>query len=120
MSYVDGFVLWVPRANIPAYKAMAMTGGKLWLEHGALQYKECMAEDETEYDHCTTFRQMAKPKDDEVMIFAFITFRDRAHRDAVNAKVMADPRLMESCDPNNMPFDCKRMAYGGFEGLVEY
>jgi uncharacterized protein YbaA (DUF1428 family) len=120
MSYVDGFVLCVPRANLEAYKKLAHVGGKVWLEHGALQYKECVAEDETEFDHCISFRTLAKPKDDEVVVFAFITFRDRAHRDAVNAKVMADPRLTEGCDPNNMPFDCQRMAYGGFEAMVEY
>ncbi len=116
MSYVDGFVLPVPKKNIAAYKKMARLGKKLWLEHGALAYHECVADD-VKPGKRTSFPQSVKLKDDETVVFAWIVFRSRAHRDRVNAKVMADPR-MHGMDPSTMPFDGKRMIYGGFETLV--
>lgn len=120
MAYVDGFVLCVPRKNLDAYKDLATKAGKVWMEYGALSYRECVAEDTAEKEFGMTFPQLAKPTADEVVIFSYITYKSRADRDAINAKVMADPRLMEGCDPNNMPFDSKRMAYSGFDTLVAY
>jgi uncharacterized protein YbaA (DUF1428 family) len=120
MTYVDGFVLVVPSKNIEAYRKMAETAGKIWKEHGALDYKECVAEDtEDKGFGALTFPQLAKAGDDETVVFSYIVYESRAHRDEVNTKVMADPRLAESCDPENMPFDCTRMSYGGFKTIVE-
>jgi uncharacterized protein YbaA (DUF1428 family) len=120
MSYVDGFVLPVPKDNIEAYRTIAQRAGELWKEHGALQYLECVADDMEDKGYCTTFPQAIAPKDGETIIFAFITFRSREHRDEVNAKVMADPRIHECGDPENLPFECKRMIYGGFKTIVEH
>lgn len=117
MSYVDGFVLPLPEGNIDAYREIAETAGKVWLEHGALAYKECVIEDKTEHEFCSNFPAMAGIKEGETVVFAYIVFKSRAHRDEVNAKVMEDPRI--KCDPENMPFDCKRMAYGGFSPIVD-
>jgi uncharacterized protein YbaA (DUF1428 family) len=120
MSYVDGFVLLVPQKRLKEYQKIAKNAGKVWMEHGALDYKECVAEDTKDYGFCQTFNQLAKPKKGEVVVFSYIVYKNRAHRDKVNAKVMKDKRISEGCDPNNMPFDCARMAYGGFEAIVEY
>lgn len=120
MTYVDGFVLPLPTTKIEEYRAMADKAGKLWIEHGALAYKECVGEDLADKEYCTSFPTMVRTSPEETVVFAFIVFRDRAHRDEVNAKVMADPRLCEAGDPNNMPFDCKRMIYGGFRTIVEH
>ncbi len=121
MTYVDGFVLCVPKDKIDAYINMAKGAGKIWKEHGALEYKECIAEDMEDKSFCMTFPQMANPKEGEIIIFAFIVYESRAHRDEVNAKVMADQRMNDACpSPEDMPFDCKRMAYGGFKAIVEY
>ncbi len=120
MTYVDGFVLSVPLENIDTYRTMAEAAGKLWKEHGALEYKECIADDMEDKGFCATFPQTFKPKEGEVMVFAYIVYNSREHRDEVNAKVMADPRINESCDSENMPFDAKRMSYGGFKAIVEY
>lgn len=117
MSYVDGFVLPVPEGKLDAYRKLAETAGTVWKEHGALAYKECVLEDKSENDYSTTFQAIAGVTAGETVIFAFIVFKSREHRDEVNAKVMADPRI--KCDPENMPFDCKRMAYGGFSALVD-
>lgn len=127
MSYVDGFVLPVPEGKIEAYREMAEMAGKIWMEHGALSYKECVLEDAEpempsdapEDFKLTPFRNLAAAKSGETVIFAFILYKSRAHRDEVNEKVMADPRMKETCDQNNMPFDPSRMAYGGFETLVD-
>lgn len=127
MTYVDGFVLPVPEGEIDAYRQMAESAGKIWMEHGALQYKECVLEDakpETPEDtpetcKITPFGELAGTKDGETVIFAFIVYKSREHRDEVNQKVMADPRMQEACDENNMPFDPSRMAYGGFKALVD-
>lgn len=121
MTYVDGFVLAVPAKNIESYRAMAEQAGKIWIEHGALDYKECVADDtEDKGMGGLTFPQLAKTKDGETVVFAYIVYKSREHRDEVNAKVMADPRIHESCDPGNMPFDPARMSYAGFKTIVEF
>lgn len=118
MSYVDGFVMVVPRKNLAAYKKMAQKGGKVWMKHGALQYMECMGDDIEIKGIPLTFSKLQKTKRNEVSFFSFIVFKSRAHRDAVNKKVMADPEMHKG--PKKMPFDFKRMAYGGFKAVVEH
>ena len=120
MTYVDGFVLPVPSGNIEKYREMAGKAGKVWMEHGALAYKECVIEDSSANDMCATFPAAFGTKDGETVVFAFITYKSREHRDEVNAKVMADPRIAEACGGDDMPFDTKRMAYGGFQSIVDY
>lgn len=118
MSYVDGFVVPVPSDKIEQYRVIAEKAKAVWLEHGALDYKECVLEDNTENEFCATFPKSFTIKPDETVVFAFITYKSREHRDEVNAKVHTDKRMNEMCDPNDMPFDCKRMAYGGFKTIV--
>ena len=118
MGYVDGFVLPVPKKNLKAYRRLAQQAGKIWREHGALEYKEC-AGDDLNTKMGVPFPKSAKAKSGETVIFAYIVFKSRAHRDRVNAKVMKDPRITGMCDPKNMPFDVKRMVYGGFRVLVD-
>lgn len=118
MSYVDGFLFSVPEANLPAFTKMAKTAAKVWMKHGALHYAESMGDD-LEIPGMVSFKKLAKPKEGEIIFFSFIIYKSRKHRDQVNKKVMADPDLMKGCDPDNMPFDCKKMAYGGFKALVE-
>lgn len=118
MAYVDGFVLPVPVKNIGAYRSLAKKASKVWKEHGALEYRECVGED-MNVSWGIPFTKMVKPKKGETVVFSWIVYKSRAHRDRVNAKVVKDPRLAEMCDPKNMPFDCKRMVYGGFKVLVE-
>ena len=115
--YVDGFVLPVPKRNIDAYRKMARVAGKVWREYGALDYRECVAEDVSKGE-VTSFPKSVELKRGETVVFAWITFKSRAHRDRVNAKVMADERLA-GMDPKKMPFDATRMIYGGFEVIVE-
>ncbi len=115
-QYVDGFVLPMPKENVAAYKKMAEKGCKIWLEHGALEYRECIAED-SNASFGLSFPAGINAKPDETVVFAWITYESRAHRDEVNAKVMADPRISEDMD-KEMPFDCKRMLYSGFDVLV--
>jgi uncharacterized protein YbaA (DUF1428 family) len=117
MGYVDGYVLPVPKKNLRAYRRLAQQAAKLWREHGALDYKECVGDDLTT-KMGVPFPKHAKAKAGETVIFAYIAFKSRSHRDRVNAKVMKDPRIHNMCDPKNMPFDCKRMVYGGFKVLV--
>jgi uncharacterized protein YbaA (DUF1428 family) len=117
MGYVDGFVVPVPRKNLPAYRRMARTAGKVWKEHGALEYIECVADDVKPGKH-TSFPQSVKLKPGETVVFAYIVYQSRAHRDRVNAKVMKDPRLASMMDPKALPFDGKRMFWGGFKVLV--
>jgi uncharacterized protein YbaA (DUF1428 family) len=119
MSYVDGFVFCVPAAKLPDYIKMAKKAGKIWMEYGALQYFECQGDD-LESPGLLSFNKIAKPKEGEVVLFSFIVFKNRKHRDQVNKKVMADPRLHLLCNPENSPFDPKRMAYGGFKAVVEH
>jgi uncharacterized protein YbaA (DUF1428 family) len=116
--YVDGFVLAVPKRNVDAYRRMARKAGKLWREHGALEYRECVAED-VKKGKVTSFPQAVKLKPDETVVFAWIVYRSRAHRDRVNAKVMKDPRMADTMSSKAMPFDAKRMIYGGFEPIVD-
>jgi uncharacterized protein YbaA (DUF1428 family) len=118
MSYVDGFVLPVPKKNMKAYRAMAAKAGKIWREYGALDYKECVGDD-LQVKMGLPFPKLVKPKSGETVVFSFIVYKSRKHRDQVNKKVMKDPRLAAMCDPKSTPFDVKRMAYGGFETLVE-
>ena len=114
--YVDGFVVPVPKSKVAAYRALARKAGKIWMEHGALEYRECIADD-VKPGKVTSFPQSVKLKDDEVVIFSWIVYQSRKQRDAVNKKVMADPRL--PMDPGAMPFDGKRMFWGGFKTMVE-
>ena len=116
--YVDGFVLPVPKKNLQAYRRMAQKAGKVWRDHGALEYIECAADDVKPGKH-TSFPQSVKLKSGETVVFAYIVYKSRAHRDRVNAKVMKDPRLAKMMEKNAMPFDVKRMVYGGFTVLVE-
>ena len=116
--YVDGFLMPIPRKNLDAYRKMARLGRKVWLEHGALTYAECIADD-VKPGKSTSFPQAVKLKDDEVVFFSWITYRSRRHRDAVNRKVMADPRIIAMGPPNPMPFDGRRMIFGGFKAVVK-
>jgi uncharacterized protein YbaA (DUF1428 family) len=116
MSYVDGFVLAVPKQDIEAYKTMARTAGEIWKEYGALSFVECVGDD-VPYGELTSFPRAVQAKDDEIVIFSWIVYESREQRDSINAKVMADPRLKDSM--SNMPFDGKRMIYGGFNTLLE-
>ena len=118
MPYVDGFVLPVPKKNLSAYRRMAQKAGKVWREHGALEFKECVGDD-LKVKFGVAFPRLVKPKPGETVMFSFIVYKSRAHRDRVNAKVMSDPRLAIMMDPKTMPFDDKRMAYGGFKILVD-
>jgi uncharacterized protein YbaA (DUF1428 family) len=118
MQYVDGFVLPIPEKNLPAYRRIAQKAGKIWREHGALAYRECVADD-VKAGKLTSFPRSVKLKPGEKVVFSWIVFKSRSHRDAVNTKVMADPRLANMMDPKAMPFDGKRMIYGGFMTLVD-
>jgi uncharacterized protein YbaA (DUF1428 family) len=118
MSYVDGYVLAVPKKKVAAYRRMAMKAGKIWREHGALEFRECVADD-VKPGKLTSFPQSVKLKTNEVVVFSWIVFKSRAQRDRVNKKVMEDPRLKDMMDPKAMPFDAKRMIYGGFKAIVE-
>ena len=118
--YVDGYVLPVPRKKLGAYRRMARIGGKIWLDHGALDYKECVGDDlKVMPGFGMSFARLARLKPGEVVVFSYIVYKSRAHRDQVKAKVMKDPRMNEAADVNNMPFDMKRMAVGGFKVIVE-
>jgi len=117
MKYVDGFVIPMPRKNLAAYRRMAKGASKVWLERGALDYRECVG-DELNVKCGFPFPKLTKAKRGETVVFAYIVYKSRAHRDKVNGKVMKDPRLTQMVDLNNMPFDCKRMTFGGFQTLV--
>jgi uncharacterized protein YbaA (DUF1428 family) len=116
--YVDGFVVPVPTRNLEAYRQMAERAGRVWMEHGARQYWECTADD-VKPGKVTSFPQSVQMKEDETVVFAWILYDSREHRDAVNAKVMADPRLKDMMDAKNLPFDGMRMFWGGFKTIVE-
>jgi len=118
MRYVDGFVLPVPKKNLGAYRRLARKAGKIWMEYGALEYVECVADD-VKRGKFTSFPQSVKLKPGEVVWFSWIIYKSRKHRDQVNAKVMKDPRLAATMDPKAMPFDIKRMIYGGFRTMVD-
>jgi uncharacterized protein YbaA (DUF1428 family) len=116
MAYVDGFLLAVPKDQLDAYKKLSRKAGKIWREHGALAYMECAADDVPE-GKLTSFPRAVKLKEGETVIFSYIVYSSRRERDAINKKVMADPRL--KFDPATMPFDMKRMIFGGFKSIVE-
>lgn len=116
MSYVDGFIVAVPKDKIEAYKALARKGGEVWKEHGALSYVEAIGDD-VPHGELTSFPRAVQATEDEVVVFSWITYESRQHRDEIMAKVMADPRLND--EMRNMPFDGKRMIYGGFNIFLE-
>lgn len=116
MAYIDGFVLPVPKKNVEAYRRLARKAGKIWKEYGALEYVECVADD-VKPGKLTSFPQSVKLKPDEVVVFSYIIYKSRKQRDSINVKVMADPRLAKM-DPKTLPFDGKRMFWGGFKPIV--
>ena len=118
MSYVDGYVLPVPAARVTEYRKLARKAGKIWMEYGALQYVECVADD-VKPGKLTSFPQAVKLKEGEIVLFSWIVYRNRRDRDRINKKVMSDPRLADMADPKNLPFDAKRMFWGGFKPIVE-
>ena len=114
MAYVDGFLLVVPNKNLKAYLAMARKASRIWKEYGALEYREAVGDD-LKAAWGLPFGKLTKLKEDETVVFAWIVYKTKAHRDQVNKKVMKDPRIQGMCDPKNPPFDMKRMSYGGFK-----
>lgn len=117
-GYVDGFLLAIPKNKVNEYKKMARLASKIWIEHGAIGYFECI-EDDVKAGKITSFPQAVKLKKGEVVFFSYITYKSRADRNRVNKKVMSDPRLAKMCDPKKMPFDSKRMMWGGFKPVVK-
>lgn len=118
MAYVDGFVLPVPKKNLAAYRRIARVAGKVWRDHGALEYRECVGDD-LDVKFGLPFPKLVKPKKGETVLFSWIIYKSRKHRDRVNNAVMKDPRICKMMGSGKMPFDCKRMACGGFKVLVE-
>jgi uncharacterized protein YbaA (DUF1428 family) len=117
MSYVDGFVVPVPKKNLAAYRRMARKAGKVWKEYGAVEYKEWISDD-VKVGKLTSFPRSVKLKAGETVVFSWIVYKSRAQRDRINARVMKDPRLAEMMDSKSMPFDGKRLIYGGFKKLI--
>lgn len=118
MAYVDGFVIPVSKKKLDTYRRISRRAGRIWRDHGALDYKECVADDiNTKFG--LPFGKLVKPKAGETVLFSYIVYRNRKHRDSVNAKVMKDPRMAKMMDPKLMPFDVKRMSYGGFKVFVD-
>jgi uncharacterized protein YbaA (DUF1428 family) len=118
MKYVDGFVVPVAKRKVAAYRRMSQKAGRIFRELGALDYKECVGDD-LKVPMGLPFPRLAKLKANETVFFSFIVYQSRAHRDRVNKKIMKDPRMLAICGPEDMPFDVKRMAYGGFRALVD-
>lgn len=118
-AYIDGYVIPVPKKNLATYRRMAALSGKIWKEYGALGYTEAVGDDLNIKGMISSFPKATRLKRNEVLFFSFITYNSRRHRDAVNKKALADPRLAALCDPKNPPFDFKRMNYGGFKALVD-
>ena len=118
MNYVDGFVVPVPTAKLPDYRKLARKAGKIWREHGALEYVECVGDD-VPPGKATSFPQAVKLKAGETVVFSWIVYKSRRDRDRINKLVMSDPRLADMMDPKKLPFDGKRMFWGGFKVLVE-
>jgi len=118
MAYVDGFVVPVPKKKLKAYRSMAKMAGKVWRDHGALEFREWVADD-VKVGKRTSFPRSVKLKPGETVVFSYIVYKTRAHRDRVNAKVMKDPRLAKMMNPKAMPFDGKRMIFGGFKALTD-
>jgi uncharacterized protein YbaA (DUF1428 family) len=119
MAYVDGFLLAVPKKNLDAYRRMSQRAGRVWREHGALEYRECVGDDLKVKGGMVSFPRRAKSRRGETVVFSWILYKSRAHRDRVNAKVMKDPRVLKMMEAGTMPFDVKRMTYGGFKVLVD-
>ena len=119
MPYVDGFLLCVPKKNMKAYVSIARRAGKVWREHGALDYKECVGDDVKGMKGMAAFPKIARARAGEVVFFSYIVYKTKAHRDAVNKKVMKDERMNAMMKGKKMPFDVKRMAYGGFRVVVD-
>lgn len=117
MAYVDGFIVPCPKNKVEAYKKISKAAGKIWREYGALDYRECVADD-VQRGKVTSFPRSVKMKKNETVIFAWILYKSRKHRDSVNKKVMKDPRIENMMGPDTMPFDAKRMIYGGFKSIV--
>lgn len=115
--YVDGFVLPLPKDKVEKYREIAEKASKIWLEYGALEYRECVGDD-LNVEGVLSFNKIADAGEADTVIFAYIVYNSKEQRDEVNAKVMADPRLNEMCSPDDMPFDCKKMAMGGFKSIV--
>jgi len=116
--YVDGFVLPMPKKNVKLYRRIAQKAGRVWREHGALEYRECVGDD-LKPKGVMPFPRLARSKPGETVVFSWIVYKSKADRDRVNAKVMKDPRIAKMMGPDSMPFDVKRMAYGGFKVLVD-
>lgn len=115
--YVDGFVLPLPKDKVEKYREIAEKASKVWLEYGALEYRECVGDD-LNIQGVAPFTRIADAGEADTVVFAYIVYNSREHRDEVNAKVMADPRMSEMCSPDDMPFDCSKMAMGGFKTIV--
>jgi uncharacterized protein YbaA (DUF1428 family) len=118
MAYVDGFVIPIKKKNMQAYRRMAKKAGKIWHEYGALDYKECLGDD-LKVKGITSFLRLSKCRPGETVVFSWIVYKSKAHRDSVNAKIMKDPRIAAMMEPGSQIFDPKRMAYGGFKVLVD-
>lgn len=118
-KYVDGYLLAVPKKRVAEYRKIAQHAGKIWRKHGALEYRECVLDDPARAHGLVPFSKAIRAKPGETVFFSYVVYKSRAHRDRVNAKVMKDPHLNDGIDPKNMPFDMKRMAYGGFTALVD-
>ncbi|MEX2165533.1 MAG: DUF1428 domain-containing protein [Methyloceanibacter sp.] len=118
MTYVDGFIVPVPKKNLAAYRNLARKAGRIWRELGALEFKECVADDVT-WGKRTSFPRSVKRKPNETVVFSYIVYKSRRDRDRINAKVMKDPRLAKMMQMKDMPFDGKRMIYGGFKTIVD-
>ncbi len=118
MAYVDGFVIPIPTKNLAEYRRMAKKAAKVWMEHGALAFHESVGDD-LNVPGMYSFLKMARAKEGETVLFSWIVFKSKSHRKSVNAKVMKDPRLAKMMDPKKMPFDMKKMAYGGFKTIVQ-
>ena len=116
--YVDGFVLVVPKKNLAAYRRMAQKAGRVWRKHGALQFRECVGQDLKPKGYPLPFTRLMRTKPSETIFFSYIVYKSKAHRDSVNKKVLKDPRMNEDTG-KSMPFDMKRMAYGGFRTVVD-
>jgi len=117
-KYVDGFVIPVPKKKLKAYFLVAKKASKIWLEYGAIDYKECVGDD-LKAEFAMPFPRGIRTRPGETVVFSYIVYKSRAHRDKANAKIMKDPRIAAMCDPKDMPFDCKRMLYGGFKVMVD-
>lgn len=117
--YVDGFLLPVPKKNLAAYRRMSTKAGKIWRKHGAIEYRECVGDDLNVKGMGASFPRRVKAKRSETVVFSWIVYESRRHRDAVNKKVMKDPRIAGMMDGKSMPFDVKRMLYGGFKVFVD-